>query len=285
MRAQRWKTPSFGSRAIHQRPRPGTADDERGYSDHPQRPPSSALKKLTLLELKLAWREPVGLVLGVGIPIILLLIFGLSSGFEKRVVAGNALTLRTEFEPVLISTAIELIALISLPIPIVAQREIRFLRRLSTTPAPPAWLLAAQVAVNLLLALLAIVLIVVGDTVFFGVSAPSQAAGFILSVLLATTALFALGLLVAAIAPSARAAGAMGAILLYPLMFFAGMWQPRQQMTPVVHQISDLTPLGAAVHAMLNSMQGSFPTLGSLAVMLAWTGLAAAAAIKLFKWE
>jgi len=256
-----------------------------GAATIPGRPRRLALRKLTVLELKLAWREPVGLILGVAVPIMLLLIFGLSSSFQKRIVAGNPITWRTELAPVLIGLVLVLIALISLPIPIVSQRENRFLRRLSTTPVSPSWLLAAQVAVNLLLALVAIVMIVVGDSVFFGVDAPQQVAGFILSVLLATMSLFALGLVVAAVARSARAAGAMGSVLLYPLLFFAGLWQPRQRMTPLMLHISDLTPLGAAVHAMLNSMQGSFPTLGSLAVMAGWTAIAGFAAVKLFRWE
>jgi ABC-type transport system involved in cytochrome c biogenesis permease component len=163
-----------------------------GAATVPGRPRPLAPRKLTVLELRLAWREPVGLILGVAVPIILLLIFGLSSSFQKRIVAGNPITWRTELAPVLIGLVLVLIALISLPIPIVTQRENRFLRRLSTTPVSPSWLLAAQVAVNLLLALVAIVMIVVGDSVFFGVDAPQQVAGFILSVLLATTSLFAL---------------------------------------------------------------------------------------------
>jgi len=251
----------------------------------PQHPPSRGLRKLTVLELKLAWREPIGLAVGLGVPIILLLIFGLIPSFDKRVVAGNALTLRTELQPVLIAMVLMMIALTSLPMPFVTQRQNQFLRRLSTTPAPRAWLLVAQVAVNLLLALVGIILIIVGDAVFFGVSAPSQVAAFVLSVLLATSALFALGLVIAATARSTTAAGVIGNILVYPLLFFAGLWIPRQKMTPVMLHISDLTPVGAAVHAMLNSMHGSFPTLGSLAVMIGWTVIAAAAAIKLFRWE
>jgi ABC-2 type transport system permease protein len=246
-----------------------------------ERPTSTALRKLTVLELKLAWREPIGLAVCVGIPIILLLIFGLIPSFDKRVVAGNALTLRTELQPVLIAMVLMMIALISLPMPFVTQRQNQFLRRLSTTPVPRAWLLVAQVAVNLLLALLGIILIIVGDAVFFGVSAP----GFILSVLLATSAIFALGLVIAATARSTPQAGVMGNILLYPLLFFAGLWIPRQTMSPVMRHISDLTPVGAAVHAMLRSMQGTFPTVGSLAVMVAWAAVFGIAAVKLFRWE
>jgi len=252
----------------------------------PSRPPGRALRKLIGSEGKLAWREPVGIVLGLGVPVMLLVIFGLSSGFQKRIVATNPTTYRTAYVPILIALVLTLIALISLPIPIVVQRERAFLRRLSTTPVAPLWLLAAQVAVNLVLALVAMVLIVAGSALFFGVHAPSQVAGFILSALLATACLFALGLVIAAIAPSERAAGAIGSALLFPLMFFAGLWQPSQTVTPsVIHDISNLTPLGAAVHAMLNSMQGTFPTIGSLAVMAAWAAISTIAAVKLFRWE
>jgi hypothetical protein len=42
-------------------------------------------------------------------------------------------------------------------------------------------------------------------------------------------------------------------------MFFAGLWGVRQTMTPLMRDISNLTPPGPAVQAMLNSMQGTFP--------------------------
>jgi ABC-2 type transport system permease protein len=252
----------------------------------PVRPSGNALKALVASEGKLAWREPVGLILGVAFPVMLLVIFGVSSGFQKRIVATNPTTYRTVFVPILIALVLTLIALISLPIPIVVQRERKFLRRLSTTPVAPLWLLAAQVAVNLVLALVAMILIVAGSALFFGVRAPSQVPGFILAALLATACLFAIGLLIAAIAPSERAAGAIGSALIFPLMFFAGLWQPSQTVThSAMHDISNLTPLGAAVHAMLRAMQGTFPTIGSLAVMAAWAAIFGIAAVKLFRWE
>jgi ABC-2 type transport system permease protein len=252
----------------------------------PRRPSRRALRQLIVSEAKLAWREPVGLILGVAFPVMLLVIFGLSSGFQKRIVSTNPTTYRTVYVPILMALVLVLIALISLPLPIVVQRERKFLRRLSTTPVAPLWLLAAQVAVNLALALVAMVLIVAGSALFFHVHAPSQVPGFILAALLATACLFAIGLVIAAVAPSERAAGAIGSALLFPLLFFAGLWQPSQTVTPsVMHDISNLTPLGAAVHAMLRAMQGSFPTIGSLAVMAAWAAVFTIAAVKLFRWE
>jgi ABC-2 type transport system permease protein len=252
----------------------------------PGRPPRSALWALVVSEGKLAWREPVGLVLGVGFPVMLLVIFGISSGFQKQIVSTDPTTYRTVYVPILIGLVLVMIALISLPIPIVVQRERKFLRRLSTTPVAPLWLLAAQVAVNLVLALVAMILIVAGSALAFGVHAPSQVAGFILAALLATACLFAIGLLIAAVAPSERTVGAIGSALIFPLMFFAGLWRPSQTVTPsAMHTIGNLTPLGAAVNAMLHSMQGGFPTVGSLAVMAAWAALFGVAAVRLFRWE
>jgi len=36
---------------------------------------------------------------------------------------------------------------------------------------------------------------------------------------------------------------------------------------------------------MLNCMQGTFPTVGSLAVVGAWEAVSTIAAVKLFRWE
>ena len=66
-----------------------------------------------------------------------------------------------------------LIALVSLPIPVVSERQAGVLRRFATTPAPPSWVLAAQVIVNFALALIAIVMLVAGGALFFGVHVPS----------------------------------------------------------------------------------------------------------------
>jgi len=77
----------------------------------------------------------------------------------------------------------------------------------------------------------------------------------------------------------------LGTVVLYPLIFFAGLYVPRQSMSPTMLDISNYTPLGAGVHAMLSSMQGSFPPAQPLLVMAAWAAVFGLAAVKLFRWE
>jgi len=128
-------------------------------------------------------------------------------------------------------------------------------------------------------------LIVAGATLFYHVAAPAQLGGFVLSALLATAALFAIGLLIAAVAANPAVTAVLGTLLFYALMFFAGLYVPRQSMSVLMRHISDYTPLGAGVHAMLSSMQGSFPPAQPLLVMAAWAVLFGLAAVKLFRWE
>jgi ABC-2 type transport system permease protein len=140
-------------------------------------------------------------------------------------------------------------------------------------------------AAHFALALIAIVILVAGGVVFFGVHLPSQWGGFVLSVLLAIAAMFAIGLVITAVAPSPQIAALAGTILLYPLLFFAGMWTPKKNLSPTFQHVADYTPLGAAVQAMDAAMQGHFPPTRPLLVMAGYAVVCGVVAIRLFRWE
>ncbi|MFZ2058967.1 MAG: hypothetical protein WAV54_16300 [Acidimicrobiales bacterium] len=101
--------------------------------------------------------------------------------------------------PVLIALVIAALALWGLPGPLVSYREQGILRRSSTTPVPPSWVLAAQVVINLGLAVMALLMLVVVGTAAFGGDAPKCLGGFVLAIALSVAALFAVGLWIAAV--------------------------------------------------------------------------------------
>jgi ABC-2 type transport system permease protein len=103
--------------------------------------------------------------------------------------------------------------------------------------------------------------------------------------LFALVALMAMGLFVAAVGPTARAAAAIGAILFYPLMFFSGLWLPIPSMPVVLQHISHASPLGAAWEAFQNANLGHWPPTLSLVTMAAWAVVFGAAAARFFRWE
>lgn len=55
----------------------------------PHRPPRQALRELIITEAKCAWRAPVGLALGVLVPVVLLVILGSAGGLQKIIPGSN----------------------------------------------------------------------------------------------------------------------------------------------------------------------------------------------------
>jgi ABC-2 type transport system permease protein len=249
------------------------------------RAPRSAFRELVRSEWRLTMRSPVGLVWGVGLPILLLVIFGSIPKLSEPAKNLGGLSFFEVYLPTLIALSLSLLALLSLPIPLASYREGRVLRRMATTPVSPSLVLGAQVAVNLVLLVAALLVIVVAGSLAFGAHAPRQVGGFVLSLVLAVLAMFALGVWVASVARSARAAGAVGGALFYPLAFFAGLWVPVQLMAGPLRVIARLTPLGAAVQGMLDSTEGHFPSPEPLLVMAAWAAVFGVASVRLFRWD
>ena len=251
----------------------------------PTRTPRSAFGKLLQNEGRYAWREPVGLLLGVAAPVLALVIMGSVPGTNKPVTSLGGLSYFSVYFPVLITLALGVLALLSLPGHLADYRQQGILRRMSTTPVPPAWMLAAQVIINLALAVVALGILVAAGTAGFGLGAPREPGGFTLALLLALAAMFAVGLWIAAIARSVNVAILIGNLLLFPMLFFAGLWWPREQMAPVVRDIGDWTPLGASVQALQDSMRGAFPAAQSLLVLAAWAVVFGVLAVRFFRWE
>ena len=235
------------------------------------------MKMLTLTEAKLLFREPVALFWGIAFPMVLLAIMGLSSSD----VGGVPLV--AVYEPIVIALISVAFGVQGIGVQIAGYRQGRILRRLAATPAGPVRLIGAQLIVSLAVILTATVGVLAVGRLGFGVPLPRQPAGFALVTVLSATAMVALGLLIGALAPTARAAGAAGTVLFFPLMYFAGLWTP--QMSAAARHIGQFTPLGAAAQALRNTMTGGWPSLTALAVLAVCTVVCAVAAARFFRWE
>lgn len=247
--------------------------------------PGRAFRQIVLTEARLAWRQPIGLVWGVGLPLVLLLVFGSVPAFDEPLPEAPDLTLFDLYVPILLILVLAMLAFQSLPYPLAHYRELGVLRRMSATPVPPSRLLAAQVVVNLAMAATALLLILALGTTVFGLDRPVQAPGFVLTLVLATAALFSLGLCVAAFARTGAAAAAIGNILFFPLAFFAGLWFPQQGMPDLLRGISRATPTGAAVQALDESLAGQFPSAAPLLLLVGYAALFAFVSTRWFRWE
>ena len=251
----------------------------------PKTAPRAAFGKIVRNEARLAWRLPAGLIFGVAVPLLLVIVFGEIPSMHQPQASMGGLTLFPVYVPIIIAMAIAILGLISLPAALVSYRDQGILRRLSTTPVPPSWVLAGQLVINFCIAMTSLLIVIVVAIVGFGLDVPRNPGALVLSLVLSIAALFAIGLSIASAARSGVAARAIGAGAFYPLLFFAGMWYPRELMPVILQDISNITPLGASVEAMQYSMQGQFPPAEPLLVLAGYALLFAFIARRFFRWE
>lgn len=242
------------------------------------------LTALLVVQGRLALREPYGILGGLAFPVILLVVFGYISGQVPGNVGNTGLTVLELWIPTVMVIAFVTIAL-SLPSTLVRDREIGWLRRVSTTPAPPWTLLAAQLAVNLLLAVVAVIVLVVGAEVLFGASFTVSLPLFVVAGALSVAEIFALGLVVVALAPTQTVASAVAGVLYFVQLFLSGLWVQPAQVGEPLRTVMYYSPTGAAARALLAAVFGSGPPYAALVTMVAYTGIFAFVAVRYFRWE
>ena len=245
----------------------------------------SALARLTITEFRLFLREPLLVFWGFAFPLLLLIAFGLIPAFKQTHAGYRGLTVLDSYVPILIVLMLAMLSYFALPTVLASYREQGILRRLRTTPAGAFRVLAAQLLVNFGSAAVMVALILVVGRLAFAVPFPLAPGVWVVVALLTAAGTLAAGLFVAAVAPTGRAASAIGSILFYPLMFFSGLYLPIPSMPPVLQHICHATPLGAAWESFQDAALGQWPPALALVTMVAYPVAFGLAAARLFRWE
>ena len=247
--------------------------------------PRAAFGAIVRNEARLVWRQPAGMIAAIVISLLLLVMLGEVHVFKQPDSRLGGLSAFQLYIPILIAFSIGLLALTYLPGPLVAYREQGILRRLSVTPVPASWVLAAQLAVQACLMLITVGILLTVSVAFFGQHAPENPGALLLAVALSIAAMFAIGLAIAAAARTTSAAKGLMYAAFYPLMFFSGLYYPMQLMPGPMLDISHFTPLGAAVQAIIYPMFGEFPPAQGLLVLTAYALVFGFLAKRFFRWE
>jgi ABC-2 type transport system permease protein len=234
------------------------------------------------MELKLDFRDFAAVFFGAVLSPVIFVILGCVPAFRVKDPELGGQSVIGLYVPIMIAMAIAMIGLSTMPSTLATYRERGILRRLSTTPVRPRDLLIAQVVVQSLVLLTSAVLVILIGRIAFGVGLPGNPVAFVAAFVLATGAMFAIGLMLAS-APTAKAAAGMGSAVFFPLMFLAGLWVPREVMPDALRTVSDYSPMGAAVQTLTDASAGHWPAALSLAVLLVWTVAAWLGALRHFR--
>jgi len=245
----------------------------------------NGFSRLALIEAKLFLREKAALIGVFGLPVALVLGFGLIPGFSDPQ-KGLSDQIGTEFiAAVGVAVILGSLGFTGVPMVLGQYRERGVLRRLGVTPVRPLTLLLADMTVWAAAAVLSVAVVVAVVRFAFHVPAPVTPGWFILSVLLGIAAMFMVGLFAAAVAPTARSAAGIGWALFFPNMFLAGVYFPSEEMSATMRQVGNFTPLGSALHAVRDSWMGIDPRPEYLGIMAAWALVAGVLAARFFRWE
>jgi ABC-2 type transport system permease protein len=241
--------------------------------------------RLALVEGKLFLREKAALIGVFGLPVALVIGFGLIPGFSNPQ-KGLSDQIGTEYIAALgVAIVLASMGLTGVPMVLGQYRERGVLRRLGVTPVRPLSLLLADLTVWAAAAVVSVAVVIAVVRLAFHVPAPVKPGWFILAVALGIASLFATGLLAASVAPTARGAAGIGWLLFFPNMFLAGVYFPTEEMSATMRRIGNFTPLGSALHAVRDSWMGIDPRPEYLGIMAAWALVAGALSARFFRWD
>ncbi|MFB9904637.1 ABC transporter permease [Allokutzneria oryzae] len=246
----------------------------------------NGLGKLTLTEAKLFLRDKVSPLFALVLPVFLLLAIGLQ--FRDGAAPGpdpDGLRAAYFVASIALALALATLSFNSLPTYLATYREKGILRRLRATPAHPVMVLVAQILVGAGTALVSTSVVVGVGHLALDIPLPANVPAFAATLVLSIVALFSVGLVIAAIAPTARAATASGMVVFFPSMFLAGVWTPKETMPSWLATIGDFTPLGAALQALRDTWSGVGLQPFHALVLAGTAVVLGSVAAALFRWE
>ncbi|SFW53105.1 ABC transporter permease [Amycolatopsis australiensis] len=239
--------------------------------------------KITATETKLFLRTPFMVIAGLLLPAAVLLAVGAIPGMTKPSPAAGGYRFIDAWVPSVLVVSLAMLALQSIPGAVATYREQGVLRRLATTPVHPANLLGAQLLIHVVLALAGIGLVLGLANAVYDVPLPKHPLVFLVTLLLGTVSMFSLGLLAAALARTAKAAGGFALVAFVPTMFLGGVYLPRPLLPEVLRRIGDYVPPGT--QPLQDAWVGTGVQPLQLVVLAAFAVIGTALAAKLFRWE
>ncbi|GGI05522.1 ABC transporter permease [Egicoccus halophilus] len=246
----------------------------------------SPLARLTATEFALVRRDRSALPLTFLLPLGLLVGFGLGDGMRERIPELGGFTAFEIFiVPIALVLVVTMLPLQVLPVTLASYRERGVLRRMATTPVHPGALLGAQLLVHLGMLVGSLALTAAVAVFGFGVSVPTSAGGVVGILALGAAALYAMGVAVAALAPKASTATAIGMGLFFPQLLLGGLMVPADQLPEVMARVGEFLPAGATLHGLQAAWTGEGVATLHLVVLVAWAlGLGVVAARR-FRWD
>jgi ABC-2 type transport system permease protein len=244
---------------------------------------------------RIFWRTPISAFFTLVFPLMFLLVFGLVFGSEE--IEETGLTVAQFYAPALAVFGAVSATYTNLAIGTAIARDEGILKRVRGTPLPPWCYIAGRVGSSVYLGAMSVVIMLIAGVSFYGLRIYGEAVISLIATFLVGVATFAvLGLLLAAVAPSADSAPALANATLLPLAFFSDIFIVSGPSTPAwITRFADVFPLRHFATSFIDGFEPQYiaehsgwlehihwPDLG---VMALWLVAGAILTARYFTWE
>ncbi|AOS65569.1 ABC transporter permease [Actinoalloteichus hymeniacidonis] len=247
------------------------------------RPGVAAWVTLIRCEAKMVIRDTAGLIVPIGLPLLILVMSASSASDE--IVANGRTALDLFVLPLALTMVVATVGIINMPSFLSYYRRTGILRRLSVTPASPTMVLVAQVVVSVIQTTIGLGAAIAVAFLGFGANPPVHLGTALGVYVLVMAAMYALGMLVAAVAPTPNSAVAIGLVMFFALGALGGMFGGPDALPDALATIGDWLPFGASVDALAAAWGGEPVAVQSLISLGVTTVLGVGVAAALFRWE
>ncbi|MCZ2812100.1 ABC transporter permease [Modestobacter sp. VKM Ac-2979] len=229
------------------------------------------------------WRDGGSVFFALAMPVGLYALFVTMAGADTVI---DGVPFPTLFAASMAVWGSGVTAFLNLPESVATARDRGVLKRLRGTPLTPWQYLAGRTTAALWLSVVVAALVLAVGTAFFDVRVPTDGLLMGLPVLvIGTLALAACGFVLAALLPDARAVGAVGLVVLLPLAFFSEVFF--LDGPEWMRSVGALFPLLHFQNALTQAWDpaGAELAWSDLAVLVLWGVVAAAVAVRSFRWQ
>ena len=251
--------------------------------------PLSLLWHQARYEWRIFWRTPISAFFTIFFPLLIFVVFSLVFGNERIEYLG--ITTAQFYAPSLAVFAAVSATYTNISIFTSYQRDEGILKRVRGTPLPSWIFFGGKILSSILIALIGTLIMLGVGVLFFGLQVYPETVPILIVVFFVGVATFAaLGLLVAAVAPSGQAATAIANATLLPLAFVSGVFiVPGEDMPSWLTAVSDFFPLSHFVEPFVAAFTPAATRADfdwqDLAYLALWGAVALVLAIRWFTWE
>lgn len=241
--------------------------------------------KLYSIEQKLAFRSADMIIFGIAMPVGILALISIVAG--GKMAGDTGYTFLDSAFASLIAVGICACAFMGIPLTIADYRDKKILKHFFVTPCSPVWMLGANVLCGAVMAILSAVAVTLVSVVVFGYRMQGSVLLFIVMWFLTLISMLSIGLLMASLCRTVKAANAVTSLVYFPMLFLSGATIPFELFPEGLQKVAAVLPLTQGIQLMKEASMG-IQTEGAvwrIVLLIGITLVCTIISVRTFRWE